>query len=244
MFRITIFLALIALVGFGSCTNTNAKSVGLSAEVQTPVVSDRVPKQKDVHPVAEYIKAYPELAGYEQAIFAGGCFWCTEAAFERIEGVEDVISGYSGGSIQNPTYRQVSAGATDHAEAIVIFYDPAKIDYGTLLDIFFVAHDPTQLNRQGPDVGAQYRSAIFYKSDQEKQIIEANIEKLTNTGKFSRPIVTQLNEYQDFFVAEAYHQNYYVNNPNQPYVRSVSRPKVKKVEKVFADRLKSAYQKN
>ncbi len=183
-----------------------------------------------------------ELAKMSKATFAGGCFWCVEAAFERIEGVKEVVSGYSGGTRPNPTYKQVSAGSTNYAEAVRVYYDPEVISFEELLEIFFVAHDPTQLNRQGPDIGRQYRSAIFYHDQAQKEASEKYIAKLNESGKFSQPIVTEVTELKNFYKAEGYHQDYYELNPNQPYVRSVSRPKVEKVMKVFADKLKKEYQ--
>ena len=200
------------------------------------------PQNTDVVPISEYIKG----KGYENfqvATFAGGCFWCTEAAFERIEGVIDVISGYSGGKQAYPTYKQVGYGNTDHAEAIIIYYDPAIVDYATLLQVFFVAHDPTQLNRQGPDVGRQYRSAIFYHNADQKALSSSVIHTLNESGKLEKKIVTELNPYEEFWVAEGYHQDYYELNPGNSYVRNVSRPKVEKVEKLFADILKEKYRK-
>jgi peptide-methionine (S)-S-oxide reductase len=177
------------------------------------------------------------------ATFAGGCFWCVEAAFERINGVEDVISGYTGGPEPNPTYKQVSYGKTHHAEAVRIHFDPSIIDYKTLLQVFFVAHDPTQLNRQGPDVGEQYRSAVYYHSPDQKAQTEAYIKELNDSGKFSRPIVTQVEAAGTFYMAEDYHQNYYELNPSSGYIQRVSRPKVEKVIKTFPDLLKPKYQK-
>lgn len=182
--------------------------------------------------------------GTRQATFAGGCFWCVEAAFERMEGVLDVVSGYSGGKKEYPTYKEVSYGRTEHAEAVQVFYNPYKIRYTTLLDIFFTAHDPTQLNRQGPDVGKQYRSAIFFHDEAQKQQAEAFMQKLAEEKVYAEEIVTLLNPYDTFWVAEAYHQDYYINNPGNPYIQRVSKPKVKKVEKKFADRLKADYRKS
>jgi len=206
-----------------------------------PAVFTEAPKANTgVQPIDEYIAG----KGYEQhavATFAGGCFWCTEAAFERIEGVVDVISGYSGGKEKYPTYEEVAGKKTSHAEAIMIYYDDQIIDYEILLDIFFVAHDPTQLNRQGPDVGPQYRSAIFYHGQEQKKAAKAFITELDASGKFNKPIVTELAGYSQFWVAEAYHQDYYEAHPENPYVQRVSRPKVEKVEKVFARLLKPAY---
>lgn len=175
------------------------------------------------------------------ATFAGGCFWCVEAAFERIQGVEDVVSGYTGGPEKNPTYKQVSYGMTGHAEAVRVHFDPKVVSYQTLLKVFFVAHDPTTLNRQGPDVGAQYRSAAYYHNEQQKAQIEAYIKQLTDTKAFSNKIVTQVKKADTFYVAEGYHQNYYELNPNASYIRNVSRPKVEKVMKTFPELLKPAY---
>lgn len=192
------------------------------------------------YPVAEYTKEN-KLEQYSTAVFAGGCFWCTEAAFERIEGVVDVISGYSGGDQEYPSYGAVGAGKTDHAEAIYIYYDSAVVDYATLLEVFFIAHDPTTLNYQGPDYGEEYRSAIFYMSETEKDLIDAAIKKTNESGYYKNPVVTQVAPYSEFWVAEAYHQNYYELNPNQGYVARVSRPKVLKVLKTFPNLIKEKY---
>jgi methionine-S-sulfoxide reductase len=193
--------------------------------------------KKGVLPIDEYVKG-KGYEKYERAVFAGGCFWCTEASFDQIEGVVDVISGYSGGEKAYPSYEEVSSGRTDHAEAIIIFYDPEQVTYETLLDVFFVAHDPTQLNRQGPDVGPQYRSAIFYTDQDQKEIAEMVINSLREEGKFDKPIVTELSSYQEFWVAEGYHQDYYEENPGNRYIQAVSKPKVEKVKKEFKDILK------
>jgi peptide-methionine (S)-S-oxide reductase len=197
-------------------------------------------KKNGTQSIAEYINA-DDYKNYEVATFAGGCFWCTEASFERIDGVKDVISGYSGGKTKRPTYREVGGGSTGHAEAIQIYYDPEVVSFQTLLDVFFVAHDPTTLNRQGPDVGTDYRSAIYYHDDTQKALAEKTIKKIDDSGKLGDSIVTEVTQYSEFWVAEDYHQNYYELNPNQPYVKSVSRPKVEKVEKYFADILKEKY---
>jgi methionine-S-sulfoxide reductase len=163
------------------------------------------------------------------AVFAGGCFWCTEAAFEQLVGVSSVESGYAGGRPETANYEAVCTGRTGHAEAIRIEYDPERISYDQLLDVFFDAHDPTQLNRQGNDVGTQYRSAIFFANDAEKQAAGARIERLIAAGKFSRPIVTTLESLEAFYPAEAYHQDFARNNPLHPYVQAASMPKVCKV---------------
>ncbi len=172
--------------------------------------------------------------GKQTAVFAGGCFWCTEAVFEVMEGVEDVISGYSGGTQETAKYDIVSTGRTGHAESILITYDPSKTSYGQLLMIFFsVAHDPTTLNRQGADVGPQYRSAIFYLNDEQKRVAEAYIAQLTAAHVFRNPIVTQVVPLDKFYTAEDYHQNYAVQNRSNPYIVSVSDPKVAKLKKMY-----------
>ena len=192
------------------------------------------------YPISEYTAKH-NLGEYSQAIFAGGCFWCTEAAFERIEGVIDVLSGYSGGHVSNPEYGQVGRGTTGHAEAIYIYYDAKVVNYETLLDIFFVAHDPTTLNRQGPDHGEEYRSAIYYKNLTEKALVDQKIDKLNASGKLPGKVVTEVAQYKEFWVAEGYHQNYYELHPNHGYVVRVSRPKVDKVIKTFPQLIKAAY---
>ena len=181
-------------------------------------------------------------AGLEKATFASGCFWCTEAVFERVQGVNKVISGYSGGPEKKPTYEQVSAGNTGHAEAVQVYYDPKVITYPELLEIFFATHDPTTLNRQGPDVGRQYRSAIFYQNDAEEQQAQDYVKKLTATGKYSNRIVTEIKPFTVFWPAEGYHQDYYLHHPDDSYIVNVSAPKVHKFEKEFKNKLKKQYQ--
>ncbi len=197
-------------------------------------------KMKEVPAIADYI-AGKNLDKYTVATFAGGCFWCTEASFERINGVAAVISGYSGGEIKHPTYRQVASGSTKHAEAIQIYFDADIVSFETLLEVFYVAHDGTQINRQGPDRGPQYRSEIYYHNAAQKAASEAYIKKLDNSGKLSRPIATIISKYKEFWVAEAYHQDYYPSNQDNPYIANVSKPKVEKVEKVFKAILKKEY---
>lgn len=170
--------------------------------------------------------------GLRKAVFAGGCFWCTEAVFELIEGVRDVVSGYSGGSAETANYRRVSMGDTGHAEAVEITYDPSVVTYGQLLRVFFeVAHDPTQLNRQGPDVGPQYRSGIFYLNDEQRRIAEAYIRTLNEARVFRSKIVTELAPFKAFYPAEGYHQDYAANNPGNPYIYYNAVPKVEKLKK-------------
>ncbi|MBK6266293.1 peptide-methionine (S)-S-oxide reductase MsrA [Marivirga sp. S37H4] len=184
-------------------------------------------------PAEEAIQVTHKL---DTAYFAGGCFWCVEASFEQIKGVEEAISGYSGGTQENPTYKEVSYGKTDHAEAVMVLYNPELISYETLLDIFFTAHDPTQLNRQGPDVGEQYRSAIFYRNPSEKQAAEQKINSLA--GNFDKKIVTVLTEFSTFYKAEDYHQDYEKKNPDDRYIVNVSKPKIEKVAEKFSHLLK------
>ncbi|HLT06091.1 MAG TPA: peptide-methionine (S)-S-oxide reductase MsrA [Cyclobacteriaceae bacterium] len=174
----------------------------------------------------------------DTATFAGGCFWCVEAAFEQINGVEEAVSGYAGGKEENPSYSEVSNGRTGHAETVEIYYDPEKINYPTLLRIFFTAHDPTQLNRQGPDIGRQYRSVIFYHNEEQKQMAEEAIEEVNVSGEYSGDVVTELLPYRKFWPAEDYHQDYEKHNPNDPYIKAVSRPKIDKVADKFSHLLK------
>jgi len=178
----------------------------------------------------------------EVATFAAGCFWCVEAQYQQLKGVEKVESGYIGGHIENPTYKQVCTGETGHAEACNIYYDPAIISYDELLAAFWIAHDPTQLNRQGNDVGTQYRSAIFYHNDEQRQKAEEYKKKLNEERAFSGPIVTEITPYTKFYKAEDYHQNYYNDNPSQGYCVFVVKPKMEKFRKVFQDKLKDVKQ--
>jgi peptide-methionine (S)-S-oxide reductase len=172
------------------------------------------------------------------AVFAGGCFWCVEAVFEELDGVLDAVSGYAGGASETAHYEAVCTGTTGHAEAVQIIYDPARIDYSRLLEVHFATHDPTTLDRQGNDVGSQYRSAVFYANDEEKRIAQDYIADLTRSGVFGRPIVTTLEPLRAFYPAEAYHQSYVCLNPRQGYVRAVALPKVDKVRAKFAGALK------
>lgn len=169
------------------------------------------------------------------AVFAGGCFWCTEAVFQLLPGVSDVVSGYAGGDEATASYTTVCSGTTDHAEAIRVTYDPAKVSYDQLLDIFFSSHDPTTLNRQGADVGPQYRSAIFYADDEQQAAAAAYIEKLNGEGHHGAPIVTTLEPLEGFYEAEAYHQDFADKNPDHPYIRAIAAPKVEKVKKKLAE---------
>lgn len=177
----------------------------------------------------------------QTVVLAGGCFWCTEAVFAKLEGVIGVVSGYAGGTVDTADYRTVCSGTTDHAEVIRVRYDSNVISYGQILKVFFaVAHDPTHLNRQGNDIGRQYRSAVFYATEDQRRVAEAYLRQLTEAKVFESPIVTTLEPLEQFFEAEDYHQNFVERNPAQPYVAAVAVPKVKKLEKAFAGKLKKA----
>ena len=215
--KIIFFSLFLPLIGFGACNTPSASSDGHS---DTPIEIE----QKD-------------LSGLHKAYFASGCFWCVEAIFESVKGVEEAISGYSGGTSSNPTYQIIGTGTTRHAEAVEVYYDSSKVDFPTLVKVFFGSHDPTTPNRQGPDRGPQYRSIAFYENDTEKQIIEDYIE--TIKGDYSVPIVTEVTEFTKFWMAEDYHQNYEKLHPNQPYVRGVSIPRLMKFQKKFPELIKS-----
>lgn len=174
----------------------------------------------------------------EQATFGAGCFWCVEAVFQRLNGVKSVVSGYAGGTVNNPTYKEVCSGLTGHAEVAQITYDPGIITYEELLEVFWKTHDPTTLNRQGGDVGTQYRSVVFYHNEAQKKLAEYYKSKLDESEVFDDPIVTEISELPEFFEAEDYHRNYFNNNPTQPYCSVVIGPKVQKMEQVFAAKLK------
>jgi peptide-methionine (S)-S-oxide reductase len=180
------------------------------------------------------------LDSLQTAYFASGCFWCVEAIFESLNGVEEVVSGYSGGKEKNPTYEQVSAGLTGHAESVKIYYDSSKVSYQTLLEVFFGSHDPTTLNQQGPDRGKQYRSAIFYKNTGEKAAAEAYIQELLKAKTFSK-ITTELAPFSMFYEAEDYHQDYERMNPDNSYVRAVSIPRLNKFKQKFPKLLKKKH---
>lgn len=210
----TILFILSAFISLTSCANKKA------AVVSEPVISISVKT--------------------DTITFGTGCFWCTEAIFQDVEGVISVESGYSGGHIDNPTYEQVGTGVTGHAECLNIVYDPAKVTYDELLEIFWQTHDPTTLNRQGNDIGPQYRSVIFYRNQQQKDVAEKYKKELDKSGAFPEPIVTTLEPFTKFYKAENYHQNYYNENGSQPYCQFVIRPKVEKFRKVFKDKLKKS----
>jgi len=175
----------------------------------------------------------------EVATLAAGCFWCVEAVFDDLKGVKDVVSGYSGGHTKNPTYREVCSETTGHAEVIDIKFDPNEITFADVLRVFFTVHDPTTLNRQGNDIGTSYRSTIFYHSPEQKQTAEEIIKEITAEGIYDNPIVTEVAAATEFYSAEDYHQEYFANNPNQPYCAAVVAPKVRKFRQKFVDRLKN-----
>ena len=174
-------------------------------------------------------------SGHETAVFAGGCFWGTQSVFQRVKGVTATTAGYSGGSASTATYAQVTTETTGHAESVKVVYDPSKLTYGQLLQIFFSVHDPTQLNRQGPDVGTSYRSAIFYANDEQKKIATAYIAQLTAAHIFSKPIVTQVVPLKGFYDAESYHQDYATNHPDNPYIQVCDRPKIETLKRDFPE---------
>lgn len=215
-----VYSTLMLVLVLAACANTNPEA--------TDKKTDKVTVNLD----------QDRLDGLSKAYFASGCFWCVEAIFESVEGVEEVVSGYAGGEEVNPTYQQVSAGMTSHAEAVEVFYDPTKITFETLVKVFFGSHDPTTLNQQGPDKGAQYRSIAFYTSVNEKEIIENYIDKLKADNVFDGPITTEVKPLDTFYDAEDYHQNYEVNNPDNPYVQGVSIPRLKRFQSKFPELLK------
>lgn len=172
---------------------------------------------------------------HETAVFAGGCFWGTQAVFERVKGVTSTTAGYSGGSAETATYAQVTTETTGHAESVKVVYDPSKLTYGKLLQIFFTVHDPTQLNRQGPDVGTSYRSAIFYANDEQKKIATAYIAQMEAAHVFAKPIVTQVVPLKGFYDAESYHQDYADKNPDNPYIMVCDRPKIETLKRDFPE---------
>lgn len=185
------------------------------------------------------VKNNPTLPATEIATLANGCFWCTEAVFTSMEGVIQVTSGYTGGKTKNPTYKEVCSGETGHAECLQIVYDPAKISFAELLEVFWETHDPTTLNRQGNDIGTQYRSGIFYHSEEQREKAQQYKEALDKSGAFNRPIVTEITPFDIFYPAENYHQQYYeLNGDSNPYCQLVIRPKLDKFRKVFKDKLK------
>lgn len=211
-----LFIILFGLLTLVSCSQAN---------------EDHIPAKKEK-------LSQEALSKLSKAYFASGCFWCVEAIFESVRGVKEAVSGYSGGEIENPTYEMVSSGRTKHAESVEVYYDSSEVTYQTLLKVFFGSHDPTTLNRQGPDVGPQYRSIVFYQNEQEKRLAEDYIKKLDASGQYSSKIVTEITPFRKFHEAEAYHQDYERNHPNDPYIRNVSIPRIEKFKANFPELLK------
>lgn len=212
-----LFIMVIILANLSSCSSKSLKN----------------------EPKEEFVKTDTfDLTKYKKAYFAGGCFWCVESIYESVTGIKEVISGYAGGSAEGATYKKVSTGVTEHAEAVEVYYDPSEIDYETLLVVFFDSHDPTTLNRQGPDYGRQYRSAIFYQNEEEKKMALATIETLQNSGKYKDKIVTEVVPLTHFYAAEDYHQDYKKRNPENSYIQNVSLPRLKKFQEKHPELLK------
>ena len=213
---ITLFLALLLA---GCARDSSTSRAGSASEPQPALEIDPMPEPEAPNPTT----------GPEHATLAAGCFWCVEAVFEQLEGVSEVSSGYMGGAVENPTYEQVCSGNTGHAEVVQVTFDPQQIAYEKLLEWFWKLHDPTTLNRQGNDVGTQYRSAIFYHSEQQRAAAQAALKAADSSGEFNRPIVTEITAATQFYPAENYHQEYYRLNKRQPYCRSIIAPKLKKL---------------
>lgn len=212
-----LFLTLLSLVSLQTCISSTPP-----IDKKDPVWEPPLSEQKDL------AKAY----------FASGCFWCVEAIFESVKGVHEVYSGYAGGETKNPNYNQIGTGRTGHAEAVEVHYDPKVVSFGTLVQVFFGSHDPTTPNRQGPDRGSQYRSIAFYQNSSEREMIQDYIALLEKEGIFSNAIVTEVEPLDKFYFAEEYHQDYEKRNPNNPYVRSVSIPRLRKFQKAYPELLK------
>lgn len=220
--KIKLTSAIIGLTTFLSCAQ------------KSPTSSIKLTMDNNMEP-----KIQRPLPATEIATFANGCFWCTEAIFEELDGVISATSGYTGGNVDNPTYKQVCSGETGHAECLQIIYDPAKITFDELLEVFWETHDPTTLNRQGADVGTQYRSGIFYHTPEQKEKAEKYKAELDKSGAFENPIVTEITAFTKFYPAEDYHQQYFENNENSnPYCKIVIRPKLDKFRKVFKNKLR------
>jgi peptide-methionine (S)-S-oxide reductase len=222
--------AIIAVTAFSSCAQKTPATNKLTNNNNTIMNNASTATTND---------AILTATGNDTATFANGCFWCTEAIFEELEGVISATSGYTGGTVVNPTYKQVCTGQTGHAECLQIVYDPKKISFDELLEVFWETHDPTTLNQQGADIGTQYRSGVFYHNEEQKQKAEKYKAELDKSGAFDKPIVTEITPFAKFYPAEDYHQQYFENNENaNPYCKIVIRPKVDKFRKVFKDKLK------
>ena len=229
MLRI-LFISVISLAGLSSCAQKDNSTKNKNNKMST---STSLSKNNGSTPASS-----TPLTATDTATFGTGCFWCTEAIFQQLEGVEKVTSGYSGGTVPNPTYEQVCSKTTGHAECLNIMYDPKKISFDELLEVFWQTHDPTTLNRQGGDVGTKYRSVVFYHNEEQRAKTAKYKSELDKSGAFAKPIVTTLEQFTVFYPAEEEHQNYYRNNTSQGYCQFVIRPKVEKFEKVFKNKLK------
>jgi peptide-methionine (S)-S-oxide reductase len=214
------FFVVGCMLAISGCSEQNLKAMEDSKLQPSNSVQMDAPKQTDT------------------ATLGAGCFWCVEAVFQNLNGVISVTSGYSGGAIKNPSYKEVCTGQTGHAEVCNITYDPSKVSFDEILEVFWKTHDPTTMNQQGNDVGTQYRSAIFYHNENQKELAEKYKKELNESGAFDNPIVTEIAPYTNFYKAEDYHQNYFNENGDQPYCRFVIQPKVEKFKKVFKDKLK------
>ncbi|TNF77567.1 MAG: peptide-methionine (S)-S-oxide reductase [Bacteroidetes bacterium] len=220
--NLNYLLLVLAVLSVTSCQSKEKKEPNL----QIAAKQTQQPKQQQ------------DLSAYETAYFASGCFWCVEAIFESVKGVAEVISGYAGGPEENPTYEQVSYGRTGHAEAVEVYYDPEVISFLELVQVFFGSHDPTTLNRQGPDRGRQYRSIAFYKNQEEQKIIRTYIDALEESKIYDQPVVTEITPFTKFYKAEDYHQDYERKHPENPYIQSVSIPRLKRFKTNFPEYLK------
>lgn len=223
----SMLVLLLAALGAVSCEARSGANVTAPSTAPAPPQDDRR--------FAELPKLQP---GEAVATFASGCYWCSEHIFESLKGVRTVVSGYSGGTVANPTYEQVSHENTGHAESVQVYYDPKVISYATLVKVFFFQHDPTTVNRQGPDVGESYRSVVFYRTPQEKAAIDAELARIKSTQVFSSPVVTEVVAFKAFYPAERYHQDYYQNNPDNPYIQNVSAARYQRFAKQFPELLK------
>ncbi|MCB0535494.1 MAG: peptide-methionine (S)-S-oxide reductase MsrA [Saprospiraceae bacterium] len=221
MYKSSLFLLVSLSLAFANCTARKAES-----------------KHPGMPDVSSDKPAAGDLGKYHRATFAAGCFWCEEAVYESVKGVAEVISGYSGGSKLNPTYEEVGSGSTGHAESVEVYYDSSVVDYPTLLRVYFASIDPTQVNGQGPDIGTQYRSVIFYRNGTEKALAERYISELESSGKYSRPIAVQIAPFTKFWPAEGYHQDYVEHNPGNPYVQHESLPRLRRTQKQIPDLIK------
>ncbi|NAS29802.1 peptide-methionine (S)-S-oxide reductase MsrA [Flavobacteriaceae bacterium R38] len=222
-------IKLFAISLFAISCQTNASDTSGKKTSTASVVKEFEPKK------------IQDLSEYETAYFASGCFWCVEAIFESVKGVKEVISGYSGGKKENPTYEEVGRGLTSHAEAVEVYYDPEIVSYATLLRVFFASHDPTTLNRQGPDRGPQYRSVAFYKNEAERETIIKYVELLQKENIYRKPITTEITAFTVFYDAEDYHQDFEKKHPNNPYIRNVSIPRLRSFQERYPELLKESH---